>query len=290
MPGGLVNLNLRVRLGDPEEEAVLRVYLRDAQAAPKEAAVLRRLEGRVPVARVLGSGSMGLTVHGAMGQASWLLLSLVPGQALSTCIDTLDEAALTRVGAEVGTALADLHTESFPNLGFLDGSLAVSSPMGSLCEVWGGYLGQMLQGERARGRLGGDRQARLVAFVGCHATTLAPLEGRCTLLHADCKPTNVFVRPDGELAGLLDWEFAWSGPALFDLGQLLRYDMPAAFEDALLPAYTAAGGDLPEDWRLQARLLDLMNLVGFLDMEAERPKQVSDVLDLIDAYFTAETA
>ena len=88
----------------------------------------------------------------------------------------------------------------------------------------------------------------------------------------------------GALTGFLDWEFAWSGPPLFDLGQKLRVPVPAAYERALLDGYRAAGGVLADGWRHAARQLDLMNLVGFLAQDGERAQQTRDVLALIDAY------
>ena len=51
----------------------------------------------------------------------------------------------------------------------------------------------------------------------------------------------------------------------------LRHPTPPGFERAFVTAYRAAGGELPPGWRTTVRLLDLLNLLGFLDGEPERP-------------------
>jgi hypothetical protein len=49
-----------------------------------------------------------------------------------------------------------------------------------------------------------------------------------------------------------------------DVGQLLRWDPPAAFVSAFARAYREDGGELPQDWRRCAEVFDLFNLVGLL--------------------------
>ncbi len=286
LDGGCVNHNLRLRLGPPRGDVVLRLYLREAAAASKEAALLTHLAGLLSVPRVLATGTLPPPVTGTPGPVPWLLLSWIPGRRLDLCWDDGTRTLFARAGAEIGRALGRLHAIKRNDLGFLDAALDVPEPMGDLTDVWRHYVGEMLASDRARARLGVTRQQRLTAFVREHDGALAPLEGRYSLLHADCKPTNVFVDERGALTGLIDWEFAWAGPPLFDLGQMLRWPVPAAFEEALLASYAAAGGRVTGDWRMQARLLDLMNLVGFLEMKGERPTQVRDVLALVDRYLT----
>lgn len=284
LPGGLVNLNVAVALTTSPSAAVFRVYLRDREAAAKEAALLAHVRGLVRAPEVLAKGELELPVAGEPAERPWLLLSWVPGRALSEALGALDEDGLGRAGSSVGGALARLHGCARPELGFLDASLDVPSPMGSLRETWRHYLGGLLREGPAVERLDATRRRALQDYVLQHADELEPLEGRWSLLHADCKPTNVFVDDSGALTGLLDWEFAWSGPPLFDLGQMLRTPLPATYEAALLESYRKAGGLLPAGWRHAAHLLDLMNLVGFLAQEGTGTRQTQDVLGLLDAY------
>jgi len=275
LSGGAINLNIHARLEDPPEDVVLRLYLLDPGAAAKEAALLRLVEGTVPAPRVLDIGGPEARPH--------LVLSHVPGIALTELLAREDEDAHARAGREVGAALATLHAHARDELGFLDGGLEIPAPMGSLREVWLGFLRSALFEGRAGSRLGAGPRDDLWRFAEENAPRLAALEGRYALLHADCKPTNVRVAEAGALTGLLDWEFAWSGPPLFDLGQMFRWPVPQAYERALLGSYAAGGGWMPPHARRCAALLDLLNLVGFLDTAEERPVVFRDCKRLIRA-------
>jgi hypothetical protein len=85
--------------------------------------------------------------------------------------------------------------------------------------------------------------------------------------------------PEQEDVLILDWEFAWAGPALFDVGMMLRWRPPEPFIRGLeLGLREDPGASLPPDWRRLAELLDLFNLVGFLDHEGDRGRRDRDVL------------
>lgn len=278
LDGGLVNQNYRVRLRDPDEDVVLRVYVRDPQAAAKEAAILTRIAGSVPAPRVLHRGTAG--THPCT------ILTWITGTALTALFQEADTEAIERAGREAGAAAARLHATPMPCLGFLDETLEVSEPMGSIRSAFESMIPSIERGHVGK-RLGADLQSRLLAFLPNGLDALGPLEGHYAIVHGDFKPTNVLVHADGALAGLLDWEFAWAGPPLIDLGQMLRWPTPPGFEDALASGYRSAGGTLMPDWRVQARLLDLLNLISFLDTPRERPTLERDVRRMIRATLDA---
>jgi aminoglycoside phosphotransferase (APT) family kinase protein len=103
------------------------------------------------------------------------------------------------------------------------------------------------------------------------------------LQHADYKSWNLLVR-DGRIAAVLDWEFAFAGPRLNDIGIFLRYSerQPPAFEERFVRGYLAAGGQLPPDWRRLARLQDLISLCWFLEQPVEDLVKIRDVTPLIE--------
>ena len=109
----------------------------------------------------------------------------------------------------------------------------------------------------------------------------AALERACAsaaFVHGDFKPANLKWLPATAEVLVLDLEFAWAGPALMDVGQLLRWDVPAAFTEAFATAYVAGGGRLPDGWRRTADLLDLFNVVGLLDHAGDLPTRDADLL------------
>jgi aminoglycoside phosphotransferase (APT) family kinase protein len=276
LPGGLVNQNVHVHLGDPEEDVVLRLHLRpEARSiAAKEAALLRSLPEGVPAPVVLELVQLAGQPQTVQG--------FVPGRSLRTFFQEAAPQALARAGREVGAALAALHACPHDQpLGLLDEHLRVPEPMGPLDRAWRSYVQAAVETGPARARLPARERAALEALLEPGAKRLRQVAAPDVLLHGDCKPTNILVASEGRLCAFLDWEFAFCGPALFDLGQMLRWPLPPAFERAFVERYEAESARLPEDWRALARVLDLVNLIGFLDGPAERPVVFRDCRRLV---------
>jgi hypothetical protein len=248
--GGLRTLNARV--GD---DRVLRLALTPETRLRKEAALLRLVRRDVRVPEVID------------GDERALLLEYVPHVELPASI----EAARA-----VGRAAAAIHRHRFPTSGPLDDGLRVIDPFPSALDGLRAWGDTALAGPAGR-RLGDDA-GRIARRWDREDALLRSVCARPCLVHADFKPANVKWLPERREVLVLDWEFAWAGPALFDLGQFLRWGAPEPFVAALAAAYAEAGGDLPDGWRRAAELLDLFNLVGFLDSEDTRPIRDRDVL------------
>jgi Ser/Thr protein kinase RdoA (MazF antagonist) len=252
--GGLRSLNLR--FGD----RVVRVALASDHDLGKEEALLRLLGGEIRVPRVLD------VAPGA------LLLEHVPHEELPASV------AAARA---VGRAAARIHAHRFEQSGFLDAALGIPDPFPTAYEGLRAWADGMLAGRPGR-RLGAlaDRVRR--AWEGSDATLRAVCAAP-VLVHADFKPANVKWLPAESDVLVLDWEFAWSGPALMDVGQFLRWGAPGPFVAALVRAYREAGGDLPDGWRRAGELLDLFHLLGLMDAEGDRPVRDADVLARVEA-------
>jgi hypothetical protein len=85
------------------------------------------------------------------------------------------------------------------------------------------------------------------------------------------------------VAAILDWEFAFAGSILVDIGNMLRYERPgqSRYEPHFSRGLADAGVDLPDDWFFRARLADLPALCELLTRE-DVPDAVADELrDLI---------
>jgi aminoglycoside phosphotransferase (APT) family kinase protein len=148
--------------------------------------------------------------------------------------------------------------------------------------------------EWAEGMLAGAAGRRLGDLGETIARLWAREESRMrdaaapVLVHSDFKPANVKWLPKLADVLVLDWEFAWSGPPLMDIGQFLRWGAPEPFVAALASAYCEAGGELPEGWRRTGELLDLFNLVGMLDQDGERPIRQADLRQRIESTLRRE--
>ena len=92
---------------------------------------------------------------------------------------------------------------------------------------------------------------------------------------------------------MLDWEFAFSGYVLWDVGNMLRYahKMPHEFQDAFLSGLASGGVTLPKHWRITIQILNLLSLLDCLKRSnhKDRPNQCADIRELIDHILSTLT-
>lgn len=232
LSGGLANLNLHV-----EGKGVLRIYRSELGAPRKEAQLLSLPWQRLRVPRVMQEGP------------DFLLLEHVPHSPLHDG---------EKQGWAVGAALAEIHARRYPQAGLLSPKLVVSHSLGPELESLEQHARERLQ-RAGRAELGPALQRRLAPA----RASLRELEQPFVLLHSDFKVSNLHWTPAEQLL-VLDWETAYAGPALLDIGQLLRWEPPGPFVGAFARAYQEHGGHLPRDWRQHAEAFDALNLASLL--------------------------
>jgi aminoglycoside phosphotransferase (APT) family kinase protein len=269
--GGLANTNIRLELSAHPEPLLLRLYTNRSTgltgtqpgAPEKEAALHRRLAPMLPVPQLFfAAAGNPITGH------AYMLREWVNGERLEVVAHQLGPMELKELGYDIGSVLAGIHSVTFPEQGFLDGSLNVT-PFPP--EIRGGLADFMhhLLGKCGKERLGPQLTQALMEFAertdGYGATwSTAPC-----LTHADFGGSNILVHADqhgAHVAAVVDWEFAFSGSPFMDFGNLLRPplgELPG-FEDAVARGYRAAGGALPDDWRQRSLHIDLGAWAGFL--------------------------
>lgn len=251
--GGLGNLNLRVGT-----DRVLRLYRREPAAAAREAALLRRGWQSFRVPAVLGAGD------------GFLVLEHVAHRPL---------AGDARAGRDLGRALAEVHAHAQPHAGLFDADLIVREPWPDVFAAWRDHA------EACAAALPRALATAALRCLDAHRALVDEASRAIVLLHGDFKATNLH-RADGGALLVLDWEFAFAGPALADVGQLLRWSAPACFVDAFASAYRDAGGWLPAGWRRAAEILGLVNLLGLAAGSAPGSRRARDLRARIGA--TAE--
>ncbi len=263
LTGGLRNTNYRIELVDGPV-VVLRLYLADAAACAREAALLAAMAGRVPVPRVFYSDPAA--------EPPWALTEWLDGSPMHEVLDDVDAATAIELASTCGSALAAIHELRFPEPGFLGPNMSVVQPM----SAWAAVVLEALAGDVAA-RLGPELAAAVRKAVASNANRVEAVWSEAVLVHADYKPWNLLVGRAAakavrsspgpwRLTGILDWEFACAGCKLIDFATFLRddYNRPAGFTDAFASAYLGAGGTLPDDWRRLTRLVDILNLVQML--------------------------
>ncbi|MFI5277687.1 MAG: phosphotransferase family protein, partial [Ktedonobacterales bacterium] len=228
--GGLANTNYRVSLAGSEAPIVVRFYTREPEACAREAALLRLVAGAVPVPQALY-----VEPTTAIFDHPYIALSWMDGVPLLDALPTLPADEAPALAAALGVVAARIGSFAFEAAGFLDADLSIRERLTMGPEGLRGWLGEMLAG-RAGQRLGAALTERLLRQIDRCADEVAPLTGQRALIHADYKDGNILVRrdPDGwRVTAVLDWEFAFVGPSIFDLGSLLRREatLPPGFAD-----------------------------------------------------------
>ncbi len=261
LSGGQANLTIRVGA-----DRVLRIYRRDRGALAKEHALLRRGWASFAVPAVLDAGD------------DFLLLEYVPHGPLGVS---------AAHAAQVGRALAEIHRTRFHTSGFLAvaaGSgggefgairpeLEVSAPFGDVADA----IRDHARSELARATwLDEALRCAIDDRLSASADLIRREAASAVLLHGDFKASNLHWTSDDRLL-VLDWEFAYAGPALMDIGQLLRWHAGREFIVAFADSYRQHGGPLSDDWERAASIFDLVNLAGLAADAAPGSSRADDL-------------
>lgn len=252
---------------------VLRRYRASATRARRnpcavEGAVLRHVTGRVPVARLLAADPEGAGTGGPV-----LLYEYVEGEPLSEVLAPgrlLAAEEVVSLGRAVGAALAALASVRFPAAGyFTDDALLPVGPGPETGPALPAHVERCLDARSPHSPLTADDLVILRELTAKAAELTEKADGAGFLVHNDFNPKNLLVRRDAgqwAVAAVLDWEQAYSGSPLVDLGNMLRFEhlYPAAFGGAVVEGFREAGGELPAAWRVLSRALDLVTLADIL--------------------------
>ncbi|MBS0470856.1 MAG: aminoglycoside phosphotransferase family protein [Proteobacteria bacterium] len=267
--GGLANTNLRVEL--ESGRVLLRLYQRDPGQARKEAALAERLAGRVPIPSHLHAGRQG-GYH-------YALVEWIDGERLEVALMHWSDAERAAAGVSVGHGLAAIHAVTFANPGFLDERL-VPTPMDVGPDFILGFLRKALADGIGRARIGAALADATLRWARDHAALRWP--GSPCLVHSDFNGSNILMRGT-DVAAVVDWEFAMSGSPDGDFGNLLRNHPDEAFIEGVSAGYRAAGGTLPDDWRVLARRADLLAWADFLQRPDLHPSVIESARGAIAA-------
>ncbi|WP_436530674.1 phosphotransferase family protein [Actinoplanes sp. HUAS TT8] len=271
LSGGYSNHNVHLTTDDGNSY-VLRRFLGDDRGEV-EAALARRLAGIVAVPEVIA------TAPGV------LLARFRPGRMMSDALT--DSTDIVELGHSAGETLARIGTVTFDAPGFFSDGALRPGPEGiepaSGLDQW---VDRCLTEGNADGHLSGDEQRALRAYAARMTPRLAVLHGSRQLVHSDFNPKNLLV-VHNRVSSVLDWEFAFSGPPLADVGNMLRDPRTPGFAEAFIDGFRGAGGFLPPGWRDLSRAIDLYALADFL----RRPpahryfqRSITRIRDLLAAH------
>jgi aminoglycoside phosphotransferase (APT) family kinase protein len=283
---GLANTNIRFRLRERESAYVLRLHTREPKAAAREQQLMSYLGGNpqacIPVAPLVYSDPAP-----RLGKYPYSIWGFVEGTLLQELFKTLSDSELVDIAAACGRVAAVFATHRFPTCGEFGANLSIIQAYGAPSRFVPDVVHKFLYGGRAGERLGVRLRDALWTVVERTAPLLKEVDGQYTLVHGDYKRSNILLKRSAmtwKVTGVLDWEFAFAGPPIIDVGLFLRAGeaLPAGFRDAFAAGYRDAGGVLPAEWLRLSRLVDLVSQVTFLNDPRDLPRVFAETSDVVE--------
>ena len=275
--GGCANLNVQVTLDGQELPFILRIYLRDEEAAFREQKIAHLIQATVPAPEIYFIGEMGSLRFALMQHMEGCTLRdlLLQGSAFN----------MHELMKEVGLMLSRIQSYRFDASGFFDEELMVSRKLTQ--EDYALFAKDCLLYPTTQEKIAKSDIAKMRSYFDEYYF-LFPQTNENHLVHADYDPANILVtQRQGKwtISAILDWEFAFSGSTLCDVANMTRYahHMPSEYEEGFLQGLEEGGVKLPKNWRTSAHLLNLLSLLDMLTKcpLQERPKQCKDICELI---------
>jgi fructokinase len=239
---------------------------RDRASLEKEIAIAGLVGDRVPVPAIVGEDLAGELVGSPL-----TLSEYASGGSLDDALAGAGDDDAAAIGRAVGRVLAGIGSITFDGPGFLGPTLLrepFATPLPELLTTFGA---RVLGEQGALESLGGPVADGFLRLLDEAAPSLEPVADDAFLVHSDFNGKNLVVgrASDGDhtVEAVLDWEFAFSGPPLADVGNMLRRQgaLPQAFVDGFVAGFDETGGVLPPGWRSIAATLDAFALLDFLD-------------------------
>lgn len=278
MAGGCANLNIKMLLEDEKHPLILRVYLRDKDAAYREQKLSKLLKQTVPVP---------LTHYvGEQDGYHFAITEFIPGISLRDLLLGVAPHDLSAIMQEISTILLKIAAHKFSSAGFLNRELDVI-PYESSDVIK--FAQDCLTHKTVLAVLAEEIISEIRRVLEQYGHLL-PDQNAKHLVHGDFDPANILVvekmKGAWVVSGILDWEFAFSGSLLWDVANMLRYahKMPPDFESSFIEALEKGGFKLPDTWRTTVYLLNLSSLLDCLKRAKVQyhPNQCADIRELIE--------
>jgi Ser/Thr protein kinase RdoA (MazF antagonist) len=278
---GCANTNYKVRFKNHAAPVVIRIYVREKDALSREHGLQQLIAGKIPAPRFLYTDNRCQAYAYPYAIMEWMNGILLREAILGS----KDEKIISECAQDAGIYLGELRRLRLPQGGFFQEDLSIRpySPE----EEFLPYVLNLLNDKIVQASLGTELHQATTQLVQAQAGMLPP-ENEANLTHADYDPANMLVQetPDGwKISAILDWEFAFAGTYLLDIGMMLRYahKLPACYEKSFISGLERDSGPLPAQWKKQAKLMDLLCLLqlAHYNPQQDRPKLNRDVVSLI---------
>lgn len=273
--GGCANLSILIRM-EENPIYVLRVYLRDKEAACREHQLAGRFGSQLPVpqSRFIGTEA----------GYDFALIDYCRGINLREALLGKEKADGDSLFYQAGVLLGKIQAHRFNTAGFFDRELRIKRLQNpDLAE----FVARILTHPVVLATLPAGQKPVIAACFSRFAACL-PDDHTAHLVHGDYDPANLLVdeiEGKWQISAVLDWEFAFAGSPLWDVATMLRYAhaMPTSWTSSFVSGLQTVWR-LPNQWQTSIHLLNLASLLDCLSRTDPRtqPRRLQDILALID--------
>lgn len=280
LSNGCANTNYKIHFASGRQ-VVLRIYVREKSSLAREAGIHKLVHSVIPVAEYLhADDSCSIYPY------PYAIMQWVEGQLLRDLIFTRNEDAIHTLMLEAGTYVGMLRAMKLPYGGFFQEDMRIR-PFAPE-EEYEAYVMSLL-GDAVVAESLGKNLLQNLQYVVSECCNSIPQINDANLTHADYDPANILVSEingQWKITAVLDWEFAFAGTYLLDIGMMLRYShkLPDYYETSFIRGIEDSSPSLPSDWKKQAKLMDLLCLLQLLhdNPPAVRPFMNRDVARLVN--------
>lgn len=148
-------------------------------------------------------------------------------------------------------------------------------------EVW---YESFLNHPVVRAKLGEKTRERILRLVFDKQDFIAEIDGLKSLIHCDFRPANMLANEENQVF-FVDWEGAWWGHTIADIGTFFRFR--SFFDDEHIRLFeetyhSFAENRLPDHWFELSLFRDLVNPLQLLSSKQEAPLRDADLIHVIE--------
>jgi len=218
------------------------------------------------------------------------LMRWIEGQTFRQIKSRRDPREIAEAAHSIGETLAQIGSFQFPCAGLIGPGLEIGAPLAEGPDRVPTFIESCLASPEMARRLDERHRHRLRGFIWDWAKQLAAIGDERSLVHSDYGSPNILLNQSPnpvngrwKVAAVLDWEFAFAGSPLYDVGHSLRYDRRTSplMEPHFAAGLREGGGALPDNWRNLARVLDLTALCDMLTRPGLPEDVVAELVELV---------
>lgn len=274
---GLANINVFFKLTGINDSFLLRIYNRDNASLNLEMLLSQKFAHLIPMPEFL------YVQKQKSPEQSFVIQKWFDGISFYKILEEGTNTNLVRSAKSIAYVLSNIADQKFPAAGFFKDNLEVKPyDSDNKNHPFISYIEDCLFNGHAGKNLGDELRDELWNYIQKNRELFPKQEPAC-LVHGDFNFDNILIDvASSQVIAVLDWEFAFAGSYLFDIGTFLRFELPVEVKKEFISSFQDYSGiSLPENYEKMVKIQDISNFVGLINHSKETPDRVRDVKRLI---------